>query len=43
MEGRVAIVGGGLGGFTAFVTLLHGGVRADEIAVFDPDPDPVGV
>ena len=42
MEGRVAIVGGGLGGFTTFVTLLHGGVRPDEIAVFDPDPDPVG-
>src|SRR5262245_47778527 len=42
MDGRVAIVGGGLGGFTAYVTLLHGGVQRREITVFDPDPSPVG-
>jgi cation diffusion facilitator CzcD-associated flavoprotein CzcO len=39
---RCAIVGGGLGGFTAFAALRHGGVRPEEIAVFDPDPDPLG-
>ena len=42
-EPGVAIVGGGLAGFIAFLTLRHGGVDADRIAVFDPDPDPVGV
>ena len=42
MDGRVAIVGGGLGGFTAYATLLHGGVHPSEIDVFDPDPNPVG-
>jgi cation diffusion facilitator CzcD-associated flavoprotein CzcO len=36
-----AIVGGGLAGFVAYVTLRHGGIPADEIAVFDLDPDPV--
>lgn len=38
----VAIVGGGLAGFVAYQTLRHAGVAAAEIAVFDPDPDPVG-
>lgn len=36
-----AIVGGGLAGFTAYVTLRHAGIEAAEIAVFDDDPDPV--
>jgi cation diffusion facilitator CzcD-associated flavoprotein CzcO len=39
---RVAIVGGGLAGFVAYQTLRHGGLEPAEIAVFDPDPDPVG-
>lgn len=38
----VAIVGGGLGGFVAYATLRHGGLAPAEIAVFDPDPDPLG-
>ena len=38
----VAIVGGGLGGFVAYATLRHGGLSPEEIAVFDPDPDPLG-
>jgi cation diffusion facilitator CzcD-associated flavoprotein CzcO len=38
----VAIVGGGLAGFVAYQTLRHGGFEPAEIAVFDPDPDPVG-
>src|SRR6266508_4536097 len=37
----VAIVGGGLAGFAAHATLLHGGVPSDEIAVFSASgPDP---
>jgi cation diffusion facilitator CzcD-associated flavoprotein CzcO len=36
----VAIVGGGLAGFVAYQTLLHGGVPAGEIAVFSPEADP---
>jgi len=40
MDGRVAIVGGGLGGFVAFQTLRHGGLAPEEIVVVDPDPDP---
>jgi cation diffusion facilitator CzcD-associated flavoprotein CzcO len=37
----IAIVGGGLAGFTAYATLLHGGVDRDAITVFDDgDPDP---
>ncbi len=36
-----AIVGGGLAGFTAYVTLRHAGLEPAEIAVFDDDPDPV--
>ena len=31
---RVAVVGGGLAGFVAYLTLLRGGVEPDEIAVF---------
>jgi cation diffusion facilitator CzcD-associated flavoprotein CzcO len=38
---RVAIVGGGLGGFVAYQTLRHGGLAPEEIVVLDPDPDPV--
>lgn len=37
---RCAIVGGGLAGFVAYATLLHGGVVAEEITVFGTDPDP---
>jgi cation diffusion facilitator CzcD-associated flavoprotein CzcO len=36
-----AVVGGGLAGFVAYVTLRHGGIAPEEIAVFDTDPDPV--
>ncbi len=38
--GRCAIVGGGLAGFVAYVTLLHGGIEPDEITVFGTDLDP---
>ena len=38
----VALVGGGLGGFVAYAALRHGGLEPGEIAVFDPDPDPLG-
>src|SRR5881227_1815672 len=31
----VAIVGGGLAGFTAFATLVHGGLDPADVAVFD--------
>jgi cation diffusion facilitator CzcD-associated flavoprotein CzcO len=37
---RCAIVGDGLAGLTAFATLRHGGIEAEEIAVFGDDPDP---
>jgi cation diffusion facilitator CzcD-associated flavoprotein CzcO len=37
---RVAIVGGGLAGFSAYQTLRRGGLAASEIAVFDEEPDP---
>jgi cation diffusion facilitator CzcD-associated flavoprotein CzcO len=36
----VAIVGGGLAGFTAFLSLVRGGVEAGEITVFTPECDP---
>jgi cation diffusion facilitator CzcD-associated flavoprotein CzcO len=36
----VAIVGGGLAGFTAYLTLVRGGVDPDGITVFSPDLDP---
>jgi cation diffusion facilitator CzcD-associated flavoprotein CzcO len=42
MMQRVAIVGGGLAGFVAYQTLLHGRVEPDEITVFATDPDPAG-
>ena len=38
--GRCAIVGGGLAGFIAYATLLHGGVQPDEITVFGNSLDP---
>src|SRR5262245_42531518 len=41
MDGRCAIVGDGLAGFVAYVTLRHGGLEPGEIAVFGTDPDPV--
>jgi cation diffusion facilitator CzcD-associated flavoprotein CzcO len=39
-ERRVAIVGSGLAGLTAYATLRHGGIAAEEIAVFGPAADP---
>jgi cation diffusion facilitator CzcD-associated flavoprotein CzcO len=36
-----AIVGDGLAGFVAYITLRHGGVDPREIVVFGTDPDPV--
>jgi cation diffusion facilitator CzcD-associated flavoprotein CzcO len=30
-----AVVGGGLAGFTAYATLIHGGIAPEEITVFD--------
>jgi hypothetical protein len=41
MERSCAIVGGGLSGFVAYVTLRHGGLEPGEIAVLGTDPDPV--
>ncbi len=38
--GRCAIVGGGLAGFVAYATLLHGGVEPDAITVFGRSLDP---
>jgi cation diffusion facilitator CzcD-associated flavoprotein CzcO len=35
---RVAIVGGGLAGFVAYLTLRRGGV--EDVTVFAPEPDP---
>jgi cation diffusion facilitator CzcD-associated flavoprotein CzcO len=40
---RVAIVGGGLAGFTAYATLRHGGFEPQELAVFGLDDDPTAV
>jgi cation diffusion facilitator CzcD-associated flavoprotein CzcO len=37
---RVAIVGSGLAGFTAYQTLRRGGLEPGEIAVFGTDADP---
>src|ERR1043166_878895 len=37
---RCAVVGGGLAGFVAYATLLHGGVAPDEITVFGTELDP---
>jgi cation diffusion facilitator CzcD-associated flavoprotein CzcO len=42
--GEVAVVGGGLAGFVAHATLLHGGVPAEDVTVFDASgPDPAAV
>ena len=35
MPDSVAIVGGGLGGFIAHATLVHGGVPPEDVTVFD--------
>ena len=40
---RVAVVGSGLAGFTAYQTLRRGGLDPGEIAVFGTDPDPAAV
>ena len=40
MASRVAIVGGGLAGFTAYLTLRHFGLPADELVVFSDERDP---
>jgi cation diffusion facilitator CzcD-associated flavoprotein CzcO len=37
---RVAIVGSGLAGFTAYATLRHGGLEPHDLAVFGTDADP---
>lgn len=37
---RVALVGGGLAGFVAYLTLLRGGLEPEQIVVFGTDPDP---
>ena len=42
MSERVAIVGSGLGGFVAYATLRHAGLRPEEIAVFGGQADPAG-
>ncbi len=43
-SGDVAVVGGGLAGFVAHATLLHGGVPAEDVTVFDATgPDPAAV
>jgi cation diffusion facilitator CzcD-associated flavoprotein CzcO len=40
---RVAIVGGGLSGFVAYLTLRRGGISPEEITVFAPELDPAAV
>ncbi len=40
---RVAVVGSGLAGFTAYQTLRRGGLEPGEIAVFGTDADPAAV
>jgi cation diffusion facilitator CzcD-associated flavoprotein CzcO len=42
MAPRVAIVGGGLAGFTAYLTLRHFGVPAADVVVFSDERDPAG-
>src|SRR5919201_7165067 len=37
---RIGIVGGGLTGFVAYLTLRTAGIAADEIEVFSPEVDP---
>jgi cation diffusion facilitator CzcD-associated flavoprotein CzcO len=41
MDARCGIVGGGLAGFIAYVTLRHGGIEPGDIVVFGTDADPV--
>jgi cation diffusion facilitator CzcD-associated flavoprotein CzcO len=41
MDARCGIVGGGLAGFVAYVTLRHAGIDPGDIVVFGTDPDPV--
>ena len=36
----VAVVGGGLAGFTAYLTLRRGGIPPEEVTVFSPELDP---
>src|ERR671930_2323194 len=43
MPERCAIVGSGLASLAAYATLRHGGVAADEIAVFGTHEDPTEV
>jgi hypothetical protein len=43
MAERVAIVGSGLAALAAYATLRHGGVHAEEIAVFGTHADPTEV
>jgi cation diffusion facilitator CzcD-associated flavoprotein CzcO len=43
VDARVAIVGGGLGGFVAYATLRHGGLAPADVSVFGTDPDPAAV
>ena len=38
----IAVVGSGLAGFTAYLTLCQGGVEPGEITVFGLDDDPAG-
>jgi cation diffusion facilitator CzcD-associated flavoprotein CzcO len=40
VDARVAIVGGGLGGFVGYATLRHRGLEPGEITVFATDADP---
>jgi hypothetical protein len=42
MDGRkpIAIVGGGLTGFVTYLALRRGGIAAEQIAVYSPEPDP---
>src|SRR5215211_4297496 len=41
-NGGVAIVGGGLAGFTAYLTLRHFGVAPGDVTVFATERDPAG-
>jgi cation diffusion facilitator CzcD-associated flavoprotein CzcO len=43
VDARVAVVGGGLGGFVTYQTLRHGGLTPEEIAVFGTEADPAAV
>ncbi len=44
MTNLVGIVGGGLAGFVAYGTLVHGGVEPADVSVFDASgPDPAAV